>query len=169
MKDGSGQLGISLDQRRTEKHDWALRCLPMNSSTCRLTDHSGAAVLGWLAIVCLGASGFTSCGGGSDASPLPIEVDPFRVEWTVEIGDPMTQSRSVSVTQAEGLSVTVSYDGQPPADWLAAAVTTTGNTRTVLLTASPQDLGPGVYNGFVTVAAPEYQSASIDVSLTIIP
>jgi hypothetical protein len=142
----------------------------MNSSTCRLTDYSEAALLGWLVILCVGASGFTSCGGANgDPSPLPLETDPSEVEWTVENGDPTTQSRRVSVTQAEGLAVTVHYEAQAPTDWLAAEVATTGNTDTVLLTASPQELGPGLYSGFVIVTAPEYQSARIDVSLTITP
>jgi hypothetical protein len=96
-------------------------------------------------------------------------VDPSRVEWTVGNTDPTPQTLSVSVTRTEALSVTVNYEGQPLTDWLVAEVATTANTATILLTATPQDLDPGVYGGFVIVTAPGYAAARIDVLLTITP
>lgn len=142
----------------------------MNLSSHTSTNSRKAAFLGTVALLCVGTSGYSSgCGGSGDASPLPLEVDPSHVEWTIGNGDITPRSISVGVTQAAGLAVSVQYEAPPPTNWLTAEVMMTGNSLTLLLTASPQGLEPAIYNGLVVVTADQYAEARISVVLTITP
>jgi hypothetical protein len=141
----------------------------MNFSSQTSTSYRKAAFLGTVALLCVGTSGYSSGCGSGDASPPPLEVDPSHVEWAIGNGDTTPRSLSVGVTQATGLAVSVRYQAQPPTSWLTAEITMTGNSLTLLLTASPQGLEPGIYDGLVVVTADEYAQATINVVLTITP
>jgi hypothetical protein len=139
--------------------------MTLRSKACR-----NARVFGSIALLCVGSSGYSSgCGGVGTPNPPEVVVEASSVEWAIGQGEPEILSRRIGVTQAPGLSASVQYQGEPPADWLTAEIGQDADSFVVLLTASGESLPAGSYGADVLVEADEYVSARIEVILAVTP
>lgn len=126
-------------------------------------------------ILCLATSGFTSCGGGGITQPAieEIEILPASVALTVSLATPTTCGAAIFVTPSTlpGLAATITYQGNPPVQWLVAGISINQNVATLQLVCDPQGLAPGTYQATVTVTStgPNSVPGSATVALTVTP
>ncbi|MGH7526817.1 MAG: Ig-like domain-containing protein, partial [Gemmatimonadales bacterium] len=131
-----------------------------------------AGLLG-LAAVCFGG---LTCGGGDVTVPTSaINISASSVSFSLVPGasaDPQTVSITPATGALSGLEQSISFTGNPPAQWLSAALddpsATLEDPAILTLQVTTTDLPPGTYQAVVTIRSSNAQNTPrVNVSFTL--
>jgi uncharacterized protein (TIGR03437 family) len=100
-------------------------------------------------------------------TPPPIRVDAQSLSFVLEAGQGPSQQTGFTVTPAP-IQISVSTQTQS-GNWLIVNVVSTGASPTVMVKATAANLGPGVYQGTITVTSISNGSVQVPVTLTVLP
>ena len=97
-----------------------------------------------------------------------ITLNPTSLSFAARQGNQVTASKSISITNGGG--GTLSWSASSNVPWLTFTTATTGTApSTISIIANPAGLNPGSYSGTVTITSPDASNSpqTIPVSFTV--